>query len=452
MLGTPKARCLFIAKTRVSAKEILWDGFKETVDRLGIPVIYNETSLKVTFLHNGSTLQLGGGSNKADIQLYRGRPFHEVGIDETSSFVPGVLENLIHQVISPRLGDFKGTLWLISTPGHRLFGHFYDVTRDNAEENIALPYEEIGDSEYYGYSVHRWTVEDGAPYVAALQNLWEDLQIKIKKGDISDSVLQREYFGKWMANGSENVFTYLPYDEHGNPWNCWTPEKYLPNGFAKLPAHLEGKPLLYTYGIDFGIKDPFALTIFVFSPEDPEKTLWQVYEFTQKDMYARSIARLLIGDNLDPATPGGCIGHTGWPSGIVADPANNLSLLKELKEVYGLHLAHAEKHDKHSAIALFNGDLQDGKIKILKGSKAEESIGGLQWEEDDLGRLTPGRNVRDDLADSALYARRASSHLNASAPEPEKPLFQETGDGFESTNDNLEELLDGSQVNEEMYW
>lgn len=440
MLTTPKAKCLFIAKTRVSAKEIIWESFKGTVERLGIPTLYNETSLKATFLHNGATLQLGGAANKADIQVYRGIPQDEVGLDEVASFMPGVLEMLIDQVIAPRLGDRKGTLWMTSTPGHRLFGHFYNVTRDHAEEQTARLFDDIGqDVEYYGYSVHKWTVEDGAPHVTALKNLWDDLQIKIKKGDISDAILQREYFGKWIANGSESIFGYQPYDDDGNTFNCWIPSSYNDDGFARIPPHLEGKEVLYAYGIDFGIKDPFALTIFCWSPDDPTKTLWQIYEFTQKDMYARSIARLLIGDALDPANPAGLIGHTGWPAGIVADPSNNLALLKELKEVYGLNIDKAEVKDRHSTIALYRGDLQDGNIKLLKDSQTEVSIGGLQWEEDDLGRLTVGRNVPDHLADAALFARGAARHLSAQEPESERSNPDDLGDGFATQKDEFDD-------------
>ncbi len=448
MLLTPKAKCLFIAKTRVSAKEILWESFKSTVERLGIPTLYNETSLRATFLHNGATLQLGGAANKSDIQVYRGIPQDEVGLDEVASFMPGVLEMLIDQVIAPRLGDRKGTLWMTSTPGVRLFGHFYDVTRDHSEDKIAKSYSEIDpNEEYYGYSVHKWTVEDGAPYVAALQNLWEDLQIKIKKGDISDAILQREYFGKWIANGSESIFGYQPYDDNGEPYNCWVPDGYHKNGFAKLPGHLIGKEVHYSYGIDFGIKDPFALTVFVWSPDDETKTLWQLYEFTQTGMYARSIARLFIGESLDPANPdpGSLIHHTGWPTGIHGDPSNNLALLKELKEVYGVNVADAKVKDRHSTIALYRGDLQDGLIKILKGSQTEVSIGGLQWEEDDLGRMTVGRNVPDHLADAALFARGAAKHLSGSAVEDDPRNPDDFRDGFETPNSDFEDNYSESE-------
>lgn len=440
MLLTPKAKCLFIAKTRVSAKEIIWDSFKATVERLGIPVKYNETFGLATFVHNGSTLQLGGAANKSDIQVYRGIPYDEVGLDEVAIYMPGVLEMLIDEVIGPRLGERKGRLWMTSTPGARLFGLFYDVTRDHADPSIAKRFSEIEPGEeYYGYVAHKWTIEDGAPYVTTLKNLWDDLQNKVAAGTITETVLQREYLGKWIANGSESIFGYQPYDDDGNEFNCWTPPSYNADGFAALPLHLEGKPILYAYGIDFGIKDPFALTIFCWSPDDATKTLWQVYEFTQKDMYARSIARLLLGDKLDPANPAGLIGQTGWPTGFVADPSNNLATMKELKEVYGINLDKAEVRDRHSTIALYRGDLQDGNIKILKGSQTEVSIGGLQWEEDDLGRLTVGRNVPDHLADAALFARGAARHLSAQEPEQEKQREGDLGDGFAVASDDFDD-------------
>lgn len=464
MLRTPGARVIYFAPTLKDAKEIIWESFRTTVSRLGIPCHYVEGNgrCKATFLHNGATFQIAGCANKKDANNYRGRPFHLVLCDEAAHFAPKLLEYLIDQVLGPRMGDYKGTICLFSTPSHRLFGDFYEYTRDGADPKLALPHKEANRSPgYRGYSIHKFTLEDGAPYVQAIANNLEDARGELAKGKLTEAAYQREYLANWAKDFTEQVFTYQPYDENGKPFNAWEPERYLPNGFAELPKALKGKPVLHSYGIDLGMRDPFALTIWAWSPEDASKTLYQVYEFHKvkaededtNKMYAGNIARLLIGDNLDPANPGGLIGHTGWPTAIIADEVNNISLFAQLKDAHGIVLTKAQKADKLSAIALFNGDLQEGKIKILKGSKLEEQIGALQWEEDDLGRLTVGRNVREDIAESALYARQGASHLTAAPPKEEKPFFpKQEGDGFENEPNDLDDYFEDFGVAEEFYY
>jgi hypothetical protein len=120
--------------------------------------------------------------------------------------------------------------------------------------------------------------------------------------------------------------------------------------------------------------------------------------------------------------------------------------MKELKEVYGINLDKAEVRDRHSTIALYRGDLQDGNIKILKGSQTEVSIGGLQWEEDDLGRLTVGRNVPDHLADAALFARGAARHLSAQEPDAEQGRPGDLGDGFAAPKDEVAACVALSEI------
>lgn len=427
MLRIKRARCLFVAPTVGQAKKIIWEPFKEMLNRLGIEFESNETDYIIKLKHNGSTLMLGGAATKADVDRFRGLAFHEIGIDECSSFRSGLLEWLVDRVLAPRLGDYRGALWLISTPGHRQRGLFYEVTRIGSDRGT--PFEEGREDVPRGYSTHHWSLQDGAPYVQALANAWAEALITKSDNDWDDDnpIWRREYLGFWAADDTEMVFKYRPHTDDGLPWNQWDPKKDA-NGIAILPDHLKGETVFYSYGVDPGIRDPFGLVIFAWCPHDPTKTLYHVYEFAKKGMYAELIRDLMLGKDGSIEKPKGLIGATGWPSVKVADQQNNLALFLELSEVHNLYFKEAKKRDKHAKTELFNGDLLAGRIKVMKGSQLEVQLQDLEWDVDDHGGIHEDTAARNDLADAALYARFEADHLLSSPAPPKAPYFPPNSD------------------------
>lgn len=433
MLRTPRARCLYIALTRESAKLLLWHDLKDLCERLGIAAEFNETALRCTFMRNGSTLELGGCDSNAEVDKFRGRKFHEVAIDESASFPAKRLDFLINRVIAPTLGDYKGTLVLVGTPGHILSGIFYDGTRRGSEEH--RPYADRDAPEYatWGlkWSSHAWALIDGAPFIEALANAWEEAHANKEANRWSDDhpVWMREWLGLWAADSTENVFKYRPHVD-GQPWNQWDPERVGPLKIAKLP---ERGDWAYVLSMDLGASDLFALTAWAFSPSDPDRFIYQIYEFSDKGMYARRIAELLLGPERSHEKLAGVIGAIGeWPLGMVADLAGlGDNLIKELREVYGIPCAGADKGFKYKfpAIELCNGDLVDGRIKILKGSLLEREVMQLQWVADEYGRLSENRAQSNHASDSFIYARQVIARLFESgavvaAPSPEDQHYR----------------------------
>lgn len=418
----PKAKILFIANTRDQALELMWSPLKELVEKLGIQASFNETTLRCTFRRNGSQVRLVGADDKKQIEKYRGQPHHEVIIDEAASYPAQLLDHLIYRIIGPRLGDYGGCLVMTGTPGHHLSGPFYDVTRPGTERS--RPWADREQPEYVdwkNWSFHRWSLLDGAPFVPALERLWAEALVEKANNGWTDQnpVWRREYLAEWAADDTENVFKYRPFLEDGTAWNQWDPPRIAAKGgLAELPAGF--KDWQFVYGMDLGASDPYALEVFAFSPTDKAKTLYHVLEFQKRGMYARPIAELLLGEALDHDKPGGVIGATGWPDAMDAD-ADGLGdmLLDELANVYGIRIAKAEKKNRFDAIELFNGDLVDGRIKILKGSVLEQQLGSLQWAVDEFGQLKKHKGQRDDCADAAMYARRRAAHLLAEeTPQP----------------------------------
>lgn len=417
MILTPKAKCLFVATTRVAAKLLIWNALKDELEQLEIDAVFNETELSCTLVKNKSNLRIVGADDAREIEKQRGLPHHEVGIDEGASHDPELLEHFLTRIIGPRLGDYGGMIWMIGTPGHILKGPFYEATRPDSHRNQA-------------WSYHYWTLSDGAPYVKEIANNWQEALVEKEANGWGDDhpVWKREYLGQWAADDTENVFKYRAYKDD-LPWNFWQtakkfgtvilPESYNPlnkdNPFGLPESH---KDWHYVYGMDMGHSDPFALVVFAWSPYTG--TLYQVYEFVQRGMYANTIAQHLIGEELDHNNLGGAMHYTGWPDGMVADNAGyGDAALAELSSVYGINIEKAEKKNKFDAIELFNGDLLEGRIKVLLGSKLESEMMYLQWEMDEHGTLKEKKGHDNHCTDAAVYARRKAYHqFKQELPQP----------------------------------
>lgn len=422
---TEGAKCAFIATTRQHAKELIWEKLKELCDRASIPARFFESELKVVFEKNGSLIRLYGADDMKSIEKMRGLPHHEVGIDEGASHKPLLLKHLINRIIAPRLGDYNGCLWMIGTPGLQA-GPFYEVTRNGSELSRLWADRELPEYEGWNrWSLHKWTLQDGAPYVPAMARLWAEALVTLEadyNGDWNHPTFRREYLGEHAADDTDTIFRYHPHDEEGAEFNQWDPPRVKKwesstSTFAKMP---EGE-WSYVYGFDFGWADAFALGVYAFREGD--KCLYHVGEVVRKEMYPRKIAELLLGKELDSEKPGGVIGLTGWPVGTAADKsAGGNLIMEELSAVYGVAIEAADKKQKHDSIELTNGDLMDGRIKILKGSKLEEQLLANQWDVDQYGKLRERRDQPNDMTDTLIYARRRAKHLLQDDSEPEEPI------------------------------
>ncbi len=433
MARVHKARCVYVTLSRPVAEELMWAPLKDLISDLGIEATFNETKLTVRFKRTGSVLRLVGADDKKEVNKLRGQPFDEVCIDEVSSMSPKLVEELIDRVIGPRIGERKGTLVMISTPGHILSGPFYECTRPGSPKH--RPYSDRRLPEYDGWrrwSSHWWSLDHPeSQKVPALRNLWEDALRKKEDENWGDDnpIWRREYLGIWAEDETDSIYKYRAHVD-GIEWNEWDPKRvrkaelgdFGALELAELPNGPDGKPRtdwLFAVGIDHGSRDPFALNVFAVSPSDQTRTIYHTYAFERQGMYARPIAVLLLGprvlENLEAAheKPGGLIGALGgWPAGMVADTAQlGGNILLELSQVYGVKILPAEQKGKHAAVELVNGDLIDGRLKILKGSPLAQQMSELQWQKDQYGFPQFPKGQADHSADTCLYARRLLAGL-----------------------------------------
>jgi hypothetical protein len=403
-----KAKLVYIATTRQQATDLMWFPLKDACEALGIEATFQEVALRCTIKKTGAQIRLVGADDMREIEKLRGQSFHEVQIDEAASYPTQLMDALLYRIIGPRLGDLDGVITMFGTPGHILAGPFYEATRTGGETH---------------WSCHRWTLQDGAAHVAAMGRLWREALVEKAENGWGDDnpVWMREYLGLWAADNTTHIFRYRPHDAEGNPWNQWDPER-TPGGLAKLPAG----EWQYGYGLDLGSKDPFACNVFAFQPGDPRRRIYHVFGFERRSMYAQEIAKLLVGEaavssmmrgNGLPDRLGGLYGETGWPAAIVADLAGlGEAVIDELAKVYGIRIKAAEKKDKFGAFEVFNGDLVDGRMFVLKGSTLEQQLQTLQWRPDEYG--TPKENKADanHSTDSAIYIRTELGRLFDASP------------------------------------
>lgn len=440
MLLRPAARCVYVALSQTTARDILWAPLHVIIAKLNIPARFYEDDLRITFLHNGSQLKLLGADDRASVERLRGQPFDEVDIDECASFAPPLMDYLVNQVIIPRIGERGGALCLVGTPKPVFSGPFYEVTRPGS--SLSRPYDQRDDFEGWdNWSFHHWEYEDCAMVPEIRANHLSALAEKKRNGWSDEHpIWQREYLARWFKDDTETIFKYRPFLDDGKPWNQWNPERDETTGFAKLPTGFDD--WIYCYGLDVGVSDPLAIEIFAYSPSDGTKTLYHVFEFQKRRMHNREIAVTLVGEDLDVVNPAGLIGVTGWPDSFVGDVAGSGKMLfLDLAETYGITIDPAPRTggDKRDSIEIFNGDLVDGRIKILRGSQLETQLASLQWVTDEKGIVKEEKGKRNDAADAAVYARVGAKHLlseTPDAPPPRGPVRDPAQPGFNRPTPN----------------
>lgn len=490
----------YAATSKEHARNLNWNKIKQACESYGLRMVgdnpdvtFHESTMMMTCRRTGSVYQLRGVEDTADAEKFRGFPQTEFQVDECGSFKPELFGYLLTQCVSPRLGealalppgllDFLvewdendeealdtflapvqwddhrgGAIVLASTPPRQIGGEFYEVTREGSPRH--RPYSKRAEPQYagwLGYSSHAWTLAD----VVALDNskarfpaLWynwqEALREKAEKRWADENpIWRREYLGIWAADDTDTVFRYRPHVD-GQAYNQWDPlgrpvatADDLRAVFAKLRA--EHRDVRAVVAGDQGYKDPFALSVFAFSPSDARRRFWHCYTFERVEQYAKLVAELLLGEHAVadmlrgggmPATFGGVFGAIGgWPDGLILD--GDETFIAELANVYGVRFKKAERKPdaKFGGVELVNGDLVDGRVLILKDSALEKQIRVLQWKENDFGQKREDKAQANHSTDTLIYGRQLVASLFESGSvvqdarpataSPVRPTFQD---------------------------
>jgi len=123
----PHSTVVYVAPTRIQAKDIMWNQLKQRVQSYGWACKTNEAELKITRA-NKSTIELKSAEKPGRL---RGRGIDFISFDEFAEYRTAEIWN---QVARPALSDKRGKAFFAMTP--KGFNHGYDIfnqakTNDN---------------------------------------------------------------------------------------------------------------------------------------------------------------------------------------------------------------------------------------------------------------------------------------------------------------------------------
>lgn len=461
----PRQYVGYAATSADHARELNWDRLPQLCESYGITttgtnpdVSFKDTKMILRCNRTGSVYRLRGVEDRRDANRFRGFSQAEFQADECGAIPHELLDYLVEECVAQRLGEAlaippgvldriaaarsdeelddlafepvrRGCVVLGSTPPNVLAGPFYEATRDGSD--VHRPYSKRDAPEYanwLGYSSHAWTLKDVVDlpraselYPALVANWEEQLRQKTQKGWGDDHpIWMRESLGRWAENNTATVFRYRPHVD-GVEWNRWNPlgEKKLDEmqplevlqlAIAALPKDVG--EWHYVLEMDSGgTRDPFACNVFAFAPSDPQRRFIHVFAFERMRMHPRTIAELLLGEGLDADKPTGVLGLIGWPDATTFD--SDQPQIDELGNVYGIRCRKADRKAeyKFGAIEIVNGDMVEGRIKILEGSPLEKQAQTLQWKPDEFGILRENKAQPNHSTDCLIYGRRDVANL-----------------------------------------
>lgn len=385
-LAKADSSTVYITLTRGSAKRILWAHLHRLSDQLGLGITWNNSELLGIF-PNGSRVQLCGAETAADIEKFRGVPFHLAIIDECKSFATHLLDELIEDVLTPCLADTDGHLVLMGTPGAILTGTFYEATgpeahlvteKDGERQCNGRPYKLRDDPRYadvsIGWSFHSWELVDNVKNPKAWANAL--LQKKRSGWADNDPIWLREWLGRWV---SDNGAFVLRYDQHKNAYTP-NPEWSETNGLD--PDH----EWQYVLGMDLGYDDDFDIEIFAWAETHPD--MFHVEGFNAPRLEVKDIAIKVSELQAKYGEFAAMVGDRGGLGKMI---------LATLDGQYGIHIEAADKQEKRDYIELLNSDLVSQRLWVLAGSNLEQQALTAQWDE-------TGKRVDDSTPDHAIDA------------------------------------------------
>lgn len=367
----PGCFCPYIALTRESARNIMWDILQEQDERFKIGAKFTESNLTMT-TRQGSRLQLFGADMKNFIKRLRGIKTPGAAIDEAQDFGSHIT-SLVEDILEPSISDYlDGWLALTGTPGPVPHGLFYEVT------------EQLK----YGYSVHRWSLFNN-PYLPNAKAFVEEL-IKKKGWEPNHPTLLREWYGQWVLDLDALVFKY-------------NAEK---NSFKELPPLTD--KWNYVFGVDLGFDDSDAIAVIGWHEHD--KRAYLVEEVLAPHQGITELASQIEG-----------LIRKYNPLKIVIDTGGlGKKIAEEMRMRYSIPYEAAEKQRKFEYIELLNDAMRVGKFFAKADSHFADDAKRVKWDQD-AKDLKISDNFHSDILDAALYAYREALNWLS---EPETKVIQ----------------------------
>ena len=394
--ATPGVKCLYLAKTRDSAKGILWHDVLAVINRtLKLNAKPNATELSWT-LPNGSMVRmLGADSDQDEKDKLLGQKYQTVAIDEAEAFRTDVA-SLVYGTLKPAVADRRGTIILTGTPANMKAGMFFDVT---GEQDASSPGSWTFDHQQFGgrWSCHRWSAFQN-PH---MREQWagEIADLKAVNPRIDETPLfQQNYLGRWAVDDTKLVYRYQP----GR------------NDFdGELPILARGD-WHYVLGIDLGFNDATSFTVAAY--HDHHRHLYYLSSYKKS------------GLDLTAVTEHADALKTRYPIDTTVIDGANKQAVEEMNARHGLNAVAADKTGKADFIAMMNSDLIQGYAKMSPDCESlRDEWLELIWDERALLKAPPKQvehpGCENHCADGALYIWRHCHQYTSTALPPPPPAI-----------------------------
>lgn len=370
----PGAVGLYITRTRINAKRIIWGVLKRVNRQRQLGGRAREADLCLEF-PNGYCIYLVGANNRDEIEKFRGLPLAVVVIDEAQILTN--LGELVDDVLAPALMDHDGSIVLGGTPGPVPVGYFFECT-NNAE-----------------WEHHVWTVFDN-PWILKKSGKTPqehlDAELKRRGVTVDDPSIQREWFGRWVYDPNALVFRYSA----------------ELNDYDTLPIIQEGEWECLISG-DIGWDDADALGVLEWNTTRPD--IW----LTEENVLPKQTITQL-GDRLKE------MADRKQPLTIVLDFGGlGKKIAQELTQRWGLKVEAAEKERKLEHIELLNDAMRNGRFHAKRDSRFARDCMLVEWDKTNPENPKISDRFHSDAGDMALYGYRRAKHWLFVPPEPEPP-------------------------------
>lgn len=365
--------CLYVTKTRLIAKELLWDLLIDLLKICKVDFIPRLAELIIFFPRTKSKIYLRGAEDSAEIDKLLGHAYKLVVIDEAQAF-PEYLERLCEEIITPALADLQGQLILTGTPNAFSFGYFYDCCHNDE------------------WHLHHWTWKDNPFFInkalannSKLQTADDILSELLKKSKklITDPSVRRDFFGEWTKSMDLFVYNFDP----------------KINGIDEFPKF--DSTWKYVLGADLGFNDSSAIVVLGYPKHSRE--CYVVYQWKKNklniDQFSEKIEEVIAQ-------------YKPYYSVMDAGGGAALMVCKRLTNImmerYKVPIHPAAKDKKVEYIKVVNSEFANGNIKILRKSPLVKEFMYHTWDPDKFNshKYIENDATENHLCDAFLYAWR----------------------------------------------
>lgn len=380
-LAAPESIRVYLAVTRVRAKELIWRHLEVLNERYDLRAKLNEQQGVVT-LPNHAVIRLKGADDKREAQKGRGDKLHELVIDECQIFPPEVLKSMVDDVYGPTLEDVGGDISLLGTPGIVCAGEWWEITRPDTAARAP------------GWSVHQWSVLDN-PYMAHMRARLPQLKAERNWQDDNPTWL-REWCGQWVH---DNEALFYRFDPTRNVHDLTLRE-------------MTGPGWMHVLGWDIGLRDDMALVAWAFHENRPE--VYECFSWKENGVTSERVVEEVAKLEKLGLKVVGQVADTGGLGALVVE---------EVAKRFKVRFEAAKKTEKYAHVELFNDDLLTGRVKLMRGSPYTQEIAVLPKDPEGPVNKPPQEDPRfpNHCADAGLYGWRKALHWTATPLNVDPP-------------------------------